>query len=279
MPGGRLIHRRRRKSAQPEPDDHADTEASTGAGTGDGGARKPGETGTGATGTGATEAGAAGAGATTSGGARVGRGPFDAADAPDDGRARADFGALVVPRVNGTRIRVSASGPMPTLAAMDGTSVLELSVLAAPRSGGLWASIREDLVLSAPEDTEWNDEDGPYGPELRMPLDTAVGRLPARIFGIEGPRWILCAVITGAAAVDVTAAPLLEEVLDGLVVVRGDAAMPVREPIPFERPDRFEGPGRTTDTAAAIPEQPPERRIMTLALRGANREAPPPAAS
>ncbi len=86
-------------------------------------------------------------------------GPFDLADLPADGRERADFGALLVPRVAGTWLRVSAGGPVPVLIATDGVSALELSVLAAPRRQELWATIRADLLAAASDDPD-DDADG-----------------------------------------------------------------------------------------------------------------------
>ncbi|MCK9894135.1 DUF3710 domain-containing protein, partial [Frankia sp. AgB32] len=75
-------------------------------------------------------------------------GPFDLADLPADGRERADFGALLVPRVAGTWLRLSPAGPVPALVVTDSVSAVELSVLAAPRRQGLWATIRADLLAT-----------------------------------------------------------------------------------------------------------------------------------
>lgn len=217
-------------------------------------------------------------------------GPFDVADLPDDGRQRADFGALLIPRVAGTWIRLSLDGPVPMLVATDGTSILELSVFAAPRGEGLWATIRAGLLagagggpaaeetqtgepgprtdepepdLDAPEPTSAEAEAdlaaqtasdagaaddagdageieviGPRGPELRVSIDTENGPVFARIVGVDGPRWFLCAVYTGPAAVDPSAAPELDELFAASVVVRGDLPLPVREPLALLPPDR-----------------------------------------
>ncbi|MCK9894134.1 DUF3710 domain-containing protein, partial [Frankia sp. AgB32] len=79
---------------------------------------------------------------------------------------------------------------------------------------------------------------GTRGPELHLTVETDHGWVPARIVGVDGPRWFLCAIFTGPAAADPAAAPALEELLAATAVVRGTDPMPVREPIPLIVPDR-----------------------------------------
>jgi hypothetical protein len=185
-------------------------------------------------------------------------GPHDIAARPDDGRQRADFGALLIPRVTGTWIRLSLDGPMPALVATDGSSALELSVLAAPRGQHLWAGIRADLLAATAPDDPDACRPGSRGPELHLPIDVGSGPIPARIVGIDGPRWFLCAVFTGPAATDPAAAPALDELLAATVVVRGNAPMPVREPIPLVMPDQ------TGERLVEVPAQRHAPEIMTL---------------
>ncbi|MCM3924103.1 DUF3710 domain-containing protein [Frankia sp. AiPs1] len=185
-------------------------------------------------------------------------GPHDIAAQPDDGRQRADFGALLIPRVTGTWIRLSLDGPVPALVATDGSSALELSVLAAPRGQHQWAGIRADLLAAMAADDPDACRPGPRGPELHLPIDAGSGPIPARIVGIDGPRWFLCAVFTGPAATDPAAAPALDELLAATVVVRGDAPMPVREPVGLVMPDR------TGERIVEVPAQRHAPEIMTL---------------
>ncbi|EIV93050.1 DUF3710 domain-containing protein [Frankia sp. QA3] len=185
-------------------------------------------------------------------------GPYDVAARPDDGRQRADFGALLIPRVTGTWIRLSLDGPVPALVATDGSSTLELSVLAAPRGQDLWATIREDLLAATAPDDPDACRPGPRGPELHLPIDYGSGPIPARIVGVDGPRWFLCAVFTGPAATDPAAAPALDELLAATVVVRGGAPMPVRDPIPLIPPDRM------GERIVEVPAQRAAPEIMTL---------------
>jgi hypothetical protein len=85
--------------------------------------------------------------------------------------------------------------------------------------------------------------DGPLGTELRtrVPVRAADGTQtvqPARFVGVDGPRWFLRGVLTGKPAVQPgpeTDAELFA-VFREIVVVRGDAAMAPRDPIPLRLP-------------------------------------------
>ena len=61
-------------------------------------------------------------------------------------------------------------------------------------------------------------------------------RRPARFVGVDGPRWFLRGLITGPAAAGPEAAGALEEAFRGIVVVRGNEPMPVREQLPLALP-------------------------------------------
>jgi hypothetical protein len=67
-------------------------------------------------------------------------------------------------------------------------------------------------------------------------VPNGTGGAELRYVGIDGPRWFVRAVFQGAAAIDPAASPRLALVLTGLVVVRGDQAMPVRDPLPLHLP-------------------------------------------
>ena len=61
-------------------------------------------------------------------------------------------------------------------------------------------------------------------------------RRPARFVGVDGPRWFLRGMISGSAAESSEAAAALEQAFRQIVVVRGTAPMPVREPLPLTLP-------------------------------------------
>jgi hypothetical protein len=127
-------------------------------------------------------------------------------------------------------------------------SLLQVSVFAAPRAGGIWESVREDLATSASgQGGSLREVDGPFGPELAgtivatppaqpgQPAPQPVRR-PARFLGVDGPRWFLRGMISGPAADGPEAAATLEEAFRSIVVVRGSEPMPVREPLPLTLP-------------------------------------------
>jgi hypothetical protein len=169
-------------------------------------------------------------------------GPYDVAEAPRDELQRLDAGSLRVPAVEGTQIQFQldeATGNAVSVVVADGQSAMELAVFAAPRTAGLWDDVRAEIVeqLQAAGGSPRVAE-GRHGPELELVLPTPVpGQMvPGRMIGIDGPRWFLRAVMTGPGALDPAQAPLLDETLRRLVIVRGDEAMPVRDPLPMHLP-------------------------------------------
>jgi hypothetical protein len=183
-------------------------------------------------------------------------GPFDVADAPDD-RPRLDFGSLRVPAVDGMEVRVETAddGRLTGIGLAVSGTVLQVQPFAAPRTSGIWDDVRTDLRAGLTSQGGTVEEStGPFGPELRARLpvkrpDGTTSHEVARFLGVDGPRWFLRGVITGAGAVDPERARLVEEMFAGVVVVRGDQAAPPREPLPLTLP---EGPA----TAAAPGEGP-----------------------
>jgi hypothetical protein len=177
-------------------------------------------------------------------------GPWDEADAPQDGLTRIDLGALRLPALPGMDLRVELNPQQKVIAATlrSGESFLQVSVFAAPRAGGIWDSIREDLAKSASgQGGSLREVEGPFGPELAgmivatppaqpgQPASQPVRRA-ARFLGVDGPRWFLRGMISGPAAEGAEAAATLEEAFRAIVVVRGSEPMPVREQLPLTLP-------------------------------------------
>jgi Protein of unknown function (DUF3710) len=66
----------------------------------------------------------------------------------------------------------------------------------------------------------------------QVPADIAeqgFGWQPVRFIGVDGPRWFLRGVLSGAALEDPEQAAIMEQVFQHIVVARGDAPMPPRE--------------------------------------------------
>jgi hypothetical protein len=167
-------------------------------------------------------------------------GPYDVDEVPDDGLARVDLGALRVPVVDGVEVRVDVdpSGQVVSATLVDGRSAVQLGVFAAPKSNGIWAEVRDEIAQSLREaGGNAREVEGDYGVELAAQVPgEGRGTSPARFVGVDGPRWFLRALVTGQAALDPPAGALLDSVFQGLVVVRGDQAMPLRDPLPLRLP-------------------------------------------
>jgi hypothetical protein len=178
-------------------------------------------------------------------------GPYDEADAPDDGVARIDLGAIRLPALPGMDLRVELSPQQKVIGATlrAGESLLQVSAFAAPRAGGIWDAVRSDLAASASgQGGSLREVEGPFGFELTgtilftapaQPGQTAPPqpvRRPARFLGVDGPRWFLRGMISGPAAGDPEVAAPLESAFRGIVVVRGSEPMPVREQLPLTLP-------------------------------------------
>jgi hypothetical protein len=176
-----------------------------------------------------------------------GPGPFDVTDAPA-GIARLDLGALQVPAVDGVDLRVQADadGVIQQVVLVSGDSALQLGVFAAPRGEGIWDEVRSEIRKSLLDDgVAAEEESGTYGTELRARVRTPDGLTDLRFVGVDGPRWMVRGVFQGPAAVDPGVAAPLVACLQGLVVVRGPEAKPVREPLLLRLPKEM------ADAAAA----------------------------
>lgn len=174
---------------------------------------------------------------------RIG-GPWDLSEvgAPYDNRV--DLGGLLVPAVAGMELRVELANERITAAsALLADSELKLQPFAAPRTEGIWDEVRAELAAGITRQGGTVDEvDGPFGVELRarMPIRTAKGTgavQAARFFGIDGPRWFLHGVLTGRGANEPRHAGPVEDLLRGVVVVRGDTPMAPQELIPLRLPE------------------------------------------
>jgi hypothetical protein len=176
-------------------------------------------------------------------------GPWDEADVPDGGPARIDLGALQLPALPDMELRVEVGpqGQVVGATLRDGESLLAVAAFAAPRAGGLWDDVREEIARTASgQGGSLREARGPFGTELAgtvlalpaVPEGTSPQpvRVPARFLGVDGPRWFLRGTITGPAGAGGEAAAALEQAFRDVVVVRGTEPMPVRDPLPLTLP-------------------------------------------
>ena len=173
-------------------------------------------------------------------------GPFDVSQVEGDGVERADLGSVLVPAIAGRELRLQvdeSTGQVRAVMLAGSDGACEFQAFAAPRNGDLWADVRpqiaEDLTRRGGHATE---REGRWGTELvcQMPVQRSDGTTatqPSRIVGINGDRWMLRASFLGRPAVDPDATSEWEDALAQVVVRRGDAAMPVGEPLPVRLPD------------------------------------------
>ena len=178
-------------------------------------------------------------------------GPWDEADAPDDGVQRIDLGALRLPALPGMDLRVELNQQQKVVGATlrHGESSLQVAVFAAPRAAGIWDEVRTELARTASgQGASLREAEGPFGVELAGTVVVAAPpqagqparppvRRPARFLGVDGPRWFLRGLLSGSAAAGAEAeAAALEDAFRGIVVVRGNEPMPVREPLQLSLP-------------------------------------------
>src|SRR4051794_14939247 len=174
-------------------------------------------------------------------------GPWDVDDLDDDEAQRLDLGALRVPVPDGCEVRVDMQDEQVVAATVvDGRSALQIHAFAAPRSEGIWDEVRQEIADSLRSGGGSAEEsDGPFGRELRARIpsvEPGQGQMqgqqlqPARFLGVDGPRWFLRGLMTGAASTDPNQARTLETVFSGVVVVRGGEAMAPRELLPLRLP-------------------------------------------
>ncbi len=180
-------------------------------------------------------------------------GPYDITEVDlesDDteGEPRIDLGSLILTGFPGAELRLQvAEETSQIISAMliSGNSALELGAYAAPRSGGLWAELREDMIETATEaGGSASLVEGPFGVELRrfLPVTSPEGEegyQPSRMWVAEGPRWLLRGIVYGQAAVEEGVEPPVAELLTAfrrVVVRRGDEAMAPGDLLPLSMP-------------------------------------------
>lgn len=167
-------------------------------------------------------------------------GPWDSEEdnAPDYDEYLS-LGAFYIPFVQGIQLRLKASRADNTLLGATvtlGHSSLEIEAFAAPKTMGLWDDVREDLLANNPNAKAVA---GIFGTEVLLPVKLPNGSVhPTRIVGIDGPRWMLRGIFSGAAAdqSNEQETEILNRFFSDIVVERGDAPLAPRDLIPMAPP-------------------------------------------
>jgi hypothetical protein len=163
-------------------------------------------------------------------------GPIDIADAEEDGVPRIDLGSVKVPVPDGSQVQVEMdpdSGGVRAVHVVTEHGQVTISAYAAPRSGGLWNDVGNELTEQLRQDgAQVSVGMGEWGIEL----SAIVGEVALRFVGVDGPRWMLRGVIAGPQSLAAQAPEVLREIVRHTIVDRGDAPMPVRTPLTITLP-------------------------------------------
>ncbi|MGI8333149.1 DUF3710 domain-containing protein [Actinomadura scrupuli] len=190
--------------------------------------------------------------------AAEGKGPWDSEESYPE-LERIDFGGLQVPIGPGLEVQVNleatehdaegnpVGGRMVAVTIVTGDSGLQVQAFAAPKRSGIWAEVRQETAAEIQEaGGQTQDGAGPFGDELHAMVPVQIPEevmdqvpdeireqgfawQPVRFIGVDGPRWFLRGVVSGAAIEDEEQWQVLEDVFRNIVVVRGDQPMAPRE--------------------------------------------------
>jgi len=167
----------------------------------------------------------------------VADGPFDVAEAADDGIPRIDLGSVKVPVPDGSQVQVEMdpeNGGVRAVHVVTEQGQITVSAYAAPKSGGLWREVSGELAEQLRADgAKVNLTRGDWGLEL----SAIVGDVALRFLGVDGPRWMLRGVIAGPQSQAAQAPLVLRDIVRRTIVDRGDAPMPVRTPLAITLPE------------------------------------------
>ena len=175
-------------------------------------------------------------------------GPFDSSEVELPANYL-DFGAIrFVPEPSvAIRLEVEEStGKVVALTLETEGSILQVSVFAASKNEGIWgdvlAQLKESISASGGSVTEYL---GQLGPGLdAMVLQQNGTTRATRFLGVDGPRWFMRGSVTGAALNDIALATRIEDLFRSLVVHRGEAPLPPREPLEIQVPPGIITPPR-----------------------------------
>ncbi|MGA8462860.1 MAG: DUF3710 domain-containing protein [Trebonia sp.] len=194
-------------------------------------------------------------------------GPWDVAE-PHQELPRVDLGSLQVPVLEGTDIQlVFAEQHGAWVTVRHGLSELQLQAFAAPKRDSLWDDVRAEIAAEiSGAGGMVTERTGPFGAELQarvpaQPDQPQAGTQLVRFTGVDGARWFLRGVFSGAAAENPAAAAPLEAVMREVVVVRGDHPVPPRDLLELRLPP--EAAAALEEQAKAQQEQEEQNRFAT----------------
>ena len=157
-----------------------------------------------------------------------------------------DLGSIRVPAIDnvGVKLEVEEATGKPIAVTLEtGSWSIQLQAFAAPRSEGVWIEVKGQLAESiGAQGGETEERVGSLGPELiaKLPVSNDAGQIIgtrlARFVGVDGPRWFLRGVISGAALTDPKAAADADDLFRAVVVHRAELPMPPKDLLPIVIP-------------------------------------------
>jgi hypothetical protein len=152
---------------------------------------------------------------------------------------------LLVPVREGFDVQINVAEEQGAwVAIVNGDSGMQLQAFAAPRTGGLWDEVRNEIAANISDSGgSCQESAGRAGTELRaqVPVGEEQGPheqlQPVRFLGFDGPRWFLRGVVSGPAATEPAMGVPFDELFADVVVVRGDYPAPPREQLEIRLPE------------------------------------------
>ena len=157
-----------------------------------------------------------------------------------------DLGSIRVPAIDSiaVKLEVEEATGKPIAVTLDtGDWSIQLQAFAAPRSEGVWLEVKDQLAGSiSAQGGAVEERIGSLGAELvaKLPVTNEagqqIGTRLARFVGVDGPRWFLRGVISGAALTDPKAAADADDLFRAVVVHRDEVPMPPKDLLPIVIP-------------------------------------------
>ena len=163
----------------------------------------------------------------------------------DTSEGYVDMGAILLPSRPGMQLRTQVADDGTTvlqILIVLGNSGIQMSVAAAPRSGGVWDELRDEIRAGfEKQGAKVADIRTRYGAELLvdMPMKMPDGRSATsrmRILGREGDRWFARIDIIGPAAANAESGLEIEKVIDRIVIRRDEQPRTRLELLPVHLP-------------------------------------------
>ena len=177
-----------------------------------------------------------------------------------------NFGSLLIKPMQGLKVRLDIEEKTQRVISLSlevAESRIQLQAFARAKSEALWPGISNKIAEDiSKQNGELFIRDGEHGKELlaKVPQqlpDGRAGHVALRFIGVDGPRWFLRVVVGGAAISNEQASMVVDELVRGLVVDRGDKPLPPQELLPLSVPANATTQAEPADAAPGV--QKPER--------------------